>query len=58
MMLDDFAGVWRSRVAWKRRGVDSRYEPKQRWGVWLKMRVESGQEFVTGGTRSAIRSTR
>ena len=31
----------------KRRG--SRYEPGQRSGAWLKMRVNRGQEFVIGG---------
>lgn len=29
--------------------VDSRYEPGQRSGAWMKMRVNSGQEFVIGG---------
>jgi ATP-dependent DNA ligase len=29
--------------------LDSRYEPGQRSGAWLKMRVNSGQEFVIGG---------
>ena len=28
---------------------DSRYEPGQRSGAWLKMRVNRGQEFVIGG---------
>jgi bifunctional non-homologous end joining protein LigD len=28
---------------------DSRYEPGQRSGAWLKMRVNQGQEFVIGG---------
>jgi bifunctional non-homologous end joining protein LigD len=28
---------------------DSRYEPDQRSGVWLKMRVNRGQEFVIAG---------
>jgi ATP-dependent DNA ligase len=28
---------------------DSRYEPGQRLGAWLKMRVNQGQEFVIGG---------
>jgi bifunctional non-homologous end joining protein LigD len=31
----------------KRRG--SRYEPGQRSGAWMKMRVNRGQEFVIGG---------
>src|SRR5688572_30889829 len=32
---------------------DSIYEPGQRSGAWRKMRVNQGQEFVTGGyTRS------
>jgi len=31
----------------KRRG--SRYEPGQRSGAWLKMRINQGQEFVIGG---------
>ena len=34
-------------VVAKRR--DSRYEPGQRPGAWLKMRVNRGQEFVIGG---------
>ena len=29
--------------------VDSRYDPGQRSGVWQKMRVNQGQEFVIGG---------
>ena len=29
---------------------DSRYEPGQRSGAWLKMRVNQGQEFVIGAT--------
>jgi len=29
--------------------LDSRYEPGQRSGAWLKMRVNQGQEFVIGG---------
>ena len=29
--------------------LDSRYEPGQRSGAWLKMRVNRGQEFVIGG---------
>lgn len=29
--------------------LDSRYEPDQRSGAWMKMRVNSGQEFVIGG---------
>jgi bifunctional non-homologous end joining protein LigD len=33
--------------------LDSRYEPGQRTGVWLKMRVNQGQEFVIGGYTSA-----
>jgi DNA ligase D-like protein (predicted ligase) len=28
---------------------DSRYEPGQRSGAWMKMRVNRGQEFVIGG---------
>jgi bifunctional non-homologous end joining protein LigD len=33
--------------------LDSRYEPGQRSGAWLKMRVNQAQEFVIGGyTRS------
>ena len=28
---------------------DSRYEPGQRSGAWMKMRVNQGQEFVIGG---------
>jgi DNA ligase D-like protein (predicted ligase) len=28
---------------------DSRYEPGERSGAWLKMRVNKGQEFVIGG---------
>ena len=28
---------------------DSRYEPGERSGAWLKMRVNRGQEFVIGG---------
>jgi ATP-dependent DNA ligase len=28
---------------------DSRYEPGQRSGAWLKMRINQGQEFVIGG---------
>lgn len=28
---------------------DSRYEPGQRSGVWQKMRINQGQEFVIGG---------
>lgn len=28
---------------------DSRYEPGQRSGVWQKMRINAGQEFVIGG---------
>jgi len=28
---------------------ESRYEPGQRSGAWLKMRVNRGQEFVIGG---------
>jgi bifunctional non-homologous end joining protein LigD len=31
----------------KRRG--SRYEPGQRSGAWMKMRINQGQEFVIGG---------
>jgi bifunctional non-homologous end joining protein LigD len=31
------------------RRQDSRYEPGQRSGAWLKMRVNQGQEFVIGG---------
>jgi bifunctional non-homologous end joining protein LigD len=34
-------------VVAKRR--DSRYEPGQRSGAWLKMRINLGQEFVIGG---------
>ena len=30
---------------------DSRYEPGERSGAWLKMRVNQGQEFVIGGYR-------
>ena len=29
--------------------LDSRYEPGQRSGAWMKMRVNRGQEFVIGG---------
>jgi ATP-dependent DNA ligase len=29
--------------------LDSRYEPGQRTGAWLKMRVNRGQDFVIGG---------
>ena len=29
--------------------LDSHYEPGQRSGAWMKMRVNSGQEFVIGG---------
>lgn len=29
--------------------LDSRYEPGRRSGVWRKMRVDQGQEFVIGG---------
>jgi bifunctional non-homologous end joining protein LigD len=29
--------------------LDSRYEPGQRSGAWLKVRVNQGQEFVIGG---------
>jgi bifunctional non-homologous end joining protein LigD len=29
--------------------ADSKYEPGQRSGAWLKMRVNQGQEFVIGG---------
>ncbi len=29
--------------------LDSRYEPGQRSGAWLKMRINQGQEFVIGG---------
>jgi bifunctional non-homologous end joining protein LigD len=29
--------------------LDGRYEPGQRSGAWLKMRVNQGQEFVIGG---------
>jgi DNA ligase D-like protein (predicted ligase) len=32
---------------------DSRYEPGQRSGAWLKMRVNRGQEFVIGGYTSS-----
>src|SRR5205085_4749202 len=28
---------------------DSRYEPGQRSGAWMKMRINEGQEFVIGG---------
>ena len=28
---------------------DSKYEPGERSGAWLKMRVNQGQEFVIGG---------
>ena len=28
---------------------DSRYEPGLRSGVWQKMRINAGQEFVIGG---------
>lgn len=28
---------------------DSRYEPGQRSGAWMKMRINQGQEFVIGG---------
>ena len=38
---------------------DSRYQPGERSGAWLKMRVNRGQEFVIGGyTVGAPRSTR
>jgi ATP-dependent DNA ligase len=36
--------------------VDSRYEPGQRSGAWLKMRVNQGQEFVIGGYTPAGRN--
>jgi DNA ligase D-like protein (predicted ligase) len=29
--------------------IDSKYEPGERSGTWLKMRVNRGQEFVIGG---------
>jgi len=35
---------------------DSRYEPGQRSGAWLKMRVNQGQEFVLGGYTRGTRS--
>ena len=38
----------------KRRG--SRYEPGQRSGVWQKMRVNQGQEFVIGGYTPSLRN--
>jgi bifunctional non-homologous end joining protein LigD len=28
---------------------DSLYEPGERWGAWLKVRVNRGQEFVIAG---------
>lgn len=28
---------------------DSKYEPGERSGAWMKMRVNAGQEFVIGG---------
>src|SRR5258708_274366 len=31
---------------------DSRYEPGQRSGMWQKMRVNQGQEFVIGGSHA------
>ena len=36
--------------------VDSRYEPGQRSGAWLKMRVNQGPEFVIGGYTPAGRN--
>jgi bifunctional non-homologous end joining protein LigD len=36
--------------------LDSRYEPGQRPGTWLKMRVNQGQEFVIGGYTPGTRS--
>jgi ATP-dependent DNA ligase len=32
--------------------LDSRYEPRQHSGVWRKMRINQGQEFVIGGYTS------
>jgi ATP dependent DNA ligase domain len=36
--------------------LDSRYEPGQRSGAWLKMRINQGQEFVIGGYTPSPRS--
>jgi bifunctional non-homologous end joining protein LigD len=36
--------------------LDSRYEPGQRSGAWLKMRVNQGQESVIGGYTPGTRS--
>ena len=35
---------------------DSRYEPGQRSGAWMKMRVNQGQEFVLGGYTRGTRT--
>jgi len=35
---------------------DSRYEAGQRSGIWLKMRVNQGQEFVIGGYTPTVKN--
>ena len=36
--------------------LDSPYEPGQRTGAWLKMRLNQGQEFVIGGYTPGVTS--
>jgi ATP-dependent DNA ligase len=49
--LDELIGVVKEQglegLVGKRR--DSRYEPGDRSGAWMKMRINEGQEFVIGG---------
>jgi len=38
------------------KGRDSHYEPGQRSGAWLKMRVNQGQELVIGGYTPSLKN--